>query len=207
MADVGNSLTKAFDYAWDRFLGRLEGLGDAEYFWEPVPGCWSVRRGADGRWAMDGGPAPEPAPVTTIAWRIGHIGMALAGFADRLFGAGTLAPQDVELAPSAADAAGFLRASYARGGRASPESVNRAGGSPSAPRSARTRRSPPPTWPCTSSTNSSTTPRRSACSGTSTCARTNQAGRHGHRPAQIGPGAAAEVQAGGGPASSAWAVV
>jgi hypothetical protein len=95
MADVGNSLTKAFDYAWDRFLGRLEGLGDAEHFWEPVPGCWSVRRGADGRWAMDGGPAPEPAPVTTIAWRIGHIGMALAGFADRLFGAGTLAPQAI----------------------------------------------------------------------------------------------------------------
>jgi hypothetical protein len=71
VADVGNSLTKAFDYVWGRFLGRLEGLGDAEYFWEPVPGCWSVRQGADGRWVLDGGGAPEPAPVTTIAWRIG----------------------------------------------------------------------------------------------------------------------------------------
>jgi hypothetical protein len=29
-----------------------------------------------------------------------------------LFGAGTLRPQDIELAPSAADAAGFLEASY-----------------------------------------------------------------------------------------------
>jgi hypothetical protein len=112
MADVGNSLTKAFDYVWDRFLGRLEGLTDAEYFWEPVPGCWSVHRGADGRWAMDGGLAPEPTPVTTIAWRIGHIGLALGGFADGLFGAGTLLPQDVEPAPSAADAAGFLQACY-----------------------------------------------------------------------------------------------
>ncbi len=69
MADIGNSLTKAFDYVWVRFLGRLEGLGDAEYFWEPVPGCWSVRQGTGGRWAMDGGTAPEPAPVTTIAYR------------------------------------------------------------------------------------------------------------------------------------------
>ena len=112
MADIGNSLTKAFDYVWVRFLGRLEGLSDAEYFWEPVPGCWSVRQGTGGRWAMDGGTAPEPAPVTTIAWRIGHISMALAGFADSLFGAGTLRPQDVEIAPSAADVAGFLQASY-----------------------------------------------------------------------------------------------
>ena len=45
MADVGNSLTKAFDYVWGRFLGHLEGLGDVEYFWEPVPDCWSVRQG------------------------------------------------------------------------------------------------------------------------------------------------------------------
>jgi hypothetical protein len=112
VADVGNSLTKAFDYVHGRLLDRLAGLGDGEYFWEPVPGCWSVRQGADGRWAMDGGPVPEPAPVTTIAWRIGHIGMALAGFADTLFGAGTLRPEDVEIAPSAASAGGFLRASY-----------------------------------------------------------------------------------------------
>lgn len=114
MADVGNSLTKAFDYVWGRFLDRLTGLSDGEYFWEPVPGCWSVRQGAGGRWAMDGGtgPAQEPAPVTTIAWRVGHIGMALAGFADSLFGAGTLRPEDVELAPSAAAVPAFLQASY-----------------------------------------------------------------------------------------------
>ena len=38
--------------------------------------------------------------------------MALAGFADTLFGAGTLRPEDVEIAPSAAGAGGFLRSSY-----------------------------------------------------------------------------------------------
>ena len=25
-----------------RFLRRLYGLGDVEYFWEPVPDCWSA---------------------------------------------------------------------------------------------------------------------------------------------------------------------
>jgi hypothetical protein len=113
MADIGNSLTKAFDYAHGRLLDRLVGLDDSEYFWEPVPGCWSVRRGPDGRCAMDGGtPAPEPAPVTTIAWRVGHIGIALAGFADSLFGTGTLRPEDIEFAPAAAAVPAFLQASY-----------------------------------------------------------------------------------------------
>jgi hypothetical protein len=61
MADVGNSLTKVFDYVHGRFLDRLAGLSDGEYFWEPVPGCWSVRRGSGGRWAMDGGPPGQAA--------------------------------------------------------------------------------------------------------------------------------------------------
>jgi hypothetical protein len=54
MADIAHSLTSAFDGVWGRFLGRLDGLGDQEYFWEPVPGGWSVRPGDDGRWRIDG---------------------------------------------------------------------------------------------------------------------------------------------------------
>ena len=62
---------------------RLAGLTDEEYFWEPVPDCWSVRRrGAaaspdafgPGDWVLDwdrGHPRPEP--FTTIAWRLGHL--------------------------------------------------------------------------------------------------------------------------------------
>lgn len=52
------------------------------------------------------------APVTTIAWRTGHIGLALAGFADMLSGAGTLRPEDIEPAPSAAAVPAFLEACY-----------------------------------------------------------------------------------------------
>jgi hypothetical protein len=32
---------------------RLDGLTDDEYFWEPVDGCWTVRRGDDGSYRPD----------------------------------------------------------------------------------------------------------------------------------------------------------
>ena len=55
-------------------LERLEGLDDAEYLWEPVVGMWSVRSGADGVVVdFDLDRDIEPAPVTTIAWRLWHI--------------------------------------------------------------------------------------------------------------------------------------
>lgn len=67
---------------------RLEGLTDEEYFWESVPDCWSVRPADEerpqigsGPFRMDGARTPggdftftaDPPPVTTIAWRLGHI--------------------------------------------------------------------------------------------------------------------------------------
>lgn len=68
---------------------RLEGLTDEEYLWEPVAGAWNVRpRGTaataqaagGGDWEIDFAlPEPEPAPVTTIAWRLGHIIVGIFG--------------------------------------------------------------------------------------------------------------------------------
>ncbi|MDX3097030.1 DinB family protein [Streptomyces sp. ME01-24h] len=79
-------LADQLDWYWRKNLRpRLEGLTDEEYFWEPVGGCWSIRpRGTSaapmsdgsGEWTLDyASPdlVPEPAPVTTIAWRLGHI--------------------------------------------------------------------------------------------------------------------------------------
>lgn len=72
---VGPVVLGALDFVWARFRARVDGLGQDEYLWEPVPGCWSVRPEADGRWQVDRViPDPEPAPVTTIAWRLWHIG-------------------------------------------------------------------------------------------------------------------------------------
>jgi len=62
------------DYAWQRLSGRLEGLTDKEYLWEPVAGAWSLRPDADGVWRADRVlPPPDPEPVTTIAWRLAHL--------------------------------------------------------------------------------------------------------------------------------------
>ncbi len=68
-------LLSTLDYIWDRLMHRMAGLTQREYLWEPVPGCWSVRPGPDGPRAEDVHPAPEPPPVTTIAWRCWHIGL------------------------------------------------------------------------------------------------------------------------------------
>jgi uncharacterized damage-inducible protein DinB len=65
----------AFAFVSDRAMLRLEGLTDAECLWEPVPECWTVRRTDDGRRRADAAwPPRDPAPFTTIAWRVAHIG-------------------------------------------------------------------------------------------------------------------------------------
>jgi DinB family protein len=61
---------------WDNtFWPRVQGLTDDEYIWEPVSTCWSVRADPNGGFAMDyEWPPPDPPPLTTIAWRLCHIG-------------------------------------------------------------------------------------------------------------------------------------
>jgi len=62
------------DEVWERTRGRLEGLTDEEYLWEPAPGCWTIREGADGVWKPDWPlPRPDPEPFTTVAWRLWHL--------------------------------------------------------------------------------------------------------------------------------------
>ena len=68
---------------------RLDGLTDDEYLWEPVAGCWSLRPEGAGvaEIAAGGGrlkadfqvPEPQPAPVTTIAWRFAHLLVGVLG--------------------------------------------------------------------------------------------------------------------------------
>ena len=77
---IKQDLLKTAGFAYQRLLGRLRGLTDEEYRWEPAPGCWSVRPGDDGRWKADGSPLPvKPAPLTTIAWRLDHLIFVLEG--------------------------------------------------------------------------------------------------------------------------------
>ena len=62
------------DQVWKRIRARVEGLTDEEYFWEPAPGCWTIRQRPDGAWVADWPlPRPEVEPFTTIAWRLWHL--------------------------------------------------------------------------------------------------------------------------------------
>ena len=88
--DWNSELVEQLDWHWEHQLRpRLDGLTDAEYFWEPVPGCWSIRRRAEATTPLAMGPgdlvmdyampAPQPEPVTTIAWRLAHITVGCFG--------------------------------------------------------------------------------------------------------------------------------
>lgn len=106
----------AYDVVWERFTARIEGLDDAEYLWEPVVGCWSIRPDDQGRWRIDGadgGTSSDPPPFTTIAWRIGHLaGVALGGFANWLFEDGSLSVHAISFPGRAAEVPQFCQANY-----------------------------------------------------------------------------------------------
>lgn len=90
-----DELIDQLEWHWENQLrARLDGITDDEYFWEPVPG-WNVRRrgttapvaAAEGYVQAGTGdflidfafPEPAPAPVTTIAWRFGHVLVGILG--------------------------------------------------------------------------------------------------------------------------------
>ena len=151
-------LLDQFDRAREMAQVRLTGLSDEEYLWEPVPGCWSIRRRDEattprafgpGAWVLDLGapdipaneyaevarqaasgmsvakiaedwsvsverveqilhhtdpPEPDLTPVTTIAWRLGHLHYQFAGAWEWTFGERRQDPkQMVDFSPSAAE--------------------------------------------------------------------------------------------------------
>ncbi|MEZ5232915.1 MAG: DinB family protein [Acidimicrobiales bacterium] len=112
-------------YHWDAQLRpRLDGLTDDEYRWEPVPGCWSVRPRSDATTPFTAGagdlvidwayPEPEPAPVTTIAWRLGHLLVGVLGARNAAhFGAEPISYQDAIWPHHASEALDALDAAYA----------------------------------------------------------------------------------------------
>jgi hypothetical protein len=116
MNRIRGSITGTFDEVWRRTRGRLVGLTDAEYLWEPAPDGWTLGRDAEGRWHIDGegggGPAPDPVPVATVAWRIGHVGLMFADFGTRLFHGRNITLDEVEFFGTAAGGLEFLETAY-----------------------------------------------------------------------------------------------
>src|SRR5262245_61565337 len=77
---IKRDLLTLADFAFDRLRNRVKGMTDEEYFWEPAPGCWSLRRNEDGTYRFETAGKPvDPPPLTTIAWRMSHVIYLLAG--------------------------------------------------------------------------------------------------------------------------------
>jgi hypothetical protein len=106
--DWTNQLVEQLDWHWREHLRpRLDGLADGEYLWEPVPACWSIRPRSEATTPIAAGtgdavieyeyPEPVPPPVTTIAWRMGHISIGIFGSrAANHFGEGGVDYQTVD---------------------------------------------------------------------------------------------------------------
>jgi hypothetical protein len=111
-----STLLDQMEFAWEaQFLPRLDGLTDAEYRWEPVAGCWSVRPDADGRWWQEHTyPDPVPPPFTTIAWRLAHIADFLNTRASNQFGDGSFHRDQLPWTGAADDAIRIVSEAHAR---------------------------------------------------------------------------------------------
>lgn len=97
--------------AYDRIRTTVADLTDDEFFWEPVPNCWTVRKGADGRWAADypDFPHPDPPPFTTIAWRLVHVAECKLMYHEYAFGPARLVWPDIDSTHTVRDAVRSLK--------------------------------------------------------------------------------------------------
>ena len=107
-------LAAEMDYAYQSIRRRLEGLTDDEFFWQPVPDCWTVRQLPDGRWTVDyEQPDPEPPPFTTIAWRLVHVSGCKIMYHEYAFGPARLTWDSLDLPHTAATATAQLEEGHA----------------------------------------------------------------------------------------------
>ena len=75
------------DQAYTRLRERLDGLTDNEFFWQPVPGCWTIYQTESGAWTYHYAiPEPVPAPVTTIGWQLVHVALCKLMYHEWAFG-------------------------------------------------------------------------------------------------------------------------
>lgn len=120
-------LLEQLTWHWtEQLRPRLDGLTDDEYLWEPVPGAWNVRPRGEARtpqWDGQGDvvaeyqfpPPPGPAPVTTIAWRLAHVIVAVLGMRNAShFDGAPIGPDDHDYAPTAKAALEQLDEQYQR---------------------------------------------------------------------------------------------
>ena len=121
---VVDVLRTQLEQTWRFAQESLSGLSDEEYFWEPVAGCWSVRRRAEARtelvwgkgaWVVENAwQPPSPPPITTIAWRLMHGYDCLLDFVARGLHMGKQSWNDIDVAGGATEAVEMLASLAAR---------------------------------------------------------------------------------------------
>jgi DinB family protein len=90
-------LLEEMEESYRPLRSRIEGLTEEEYWWEPVPGAWTLRRRPDGRLVEDyQEPDPVPAPFTTIAWRLFHVASCKVMYHEWAFGPARLTWETIE---------------------------------------------------------------------------------------------------------------
>lgn len=113
-------LRNTYQASCDKLHKTLDGIGEDEFFWEPVAGSWTVHRRTEplgvgtgsGEWVLDYDPSePQPAPFTTIVWRTLHIASMNYLYWDYGFGTASLS-FDLEMPGTVAEATDWLFASH-----------------------------------------------------------------------------------------------
>jgi hypothetical protein len=122
--DWTTQLLDQLTWHWDHHVWpRLQGLTDEEYLREPAADCWSLRRRGEAKTKMAAGggdlvldfewPEPVPPPVTTIAWRLGHVQVGLFAMRNAShFGGPAINYQTAVWSPDAASALAAVDTAY-----------------------------------------------------------------------------------------------
>jgi len=108
-------LAVQMDEAWEPVSRRVIGVTDDEFFWEPTPGCWTIRQTESGRWTPDYVDEPgDPPPFTTIGWRVVHLASCKLMYHEYAFGPGKLSWDELVYPHTATAALEWLRECHDR---------------------------------------------------------------------------------------------
>jgi len=102
-------LATTMDETYERLRTRLEGLTDAEFFWEPIAGCWTIYEDQPGHWTYHyATPDPTPAPATTIGWQVVHLATCKLMYHEYAYGPARLTFPEIVIPHTAAGAVELL---------------------------------------------------------------------------------------------------
>jgi hypothetical protein len=106
-------LASEMDEAWQILCRWVDDLTDEEFFWEPVPGCWTVHPDESGRWVLDCVVGDvDPLPFTTIAWRLIHIATCKVMYHEYAFGPGEQTWEELEIPHTIVDTVNLLQTGH-----------------------------------------------------------------------------------------------